>query len=182
MTTTEHSLLSSYREMLLEHLFAGEVMRHLWITGTKRLEVLKPQVDDGGYDLVLEANAVVRHIQLKATFSDSKVKRFIINVGLATKPSGCVIVLIFEQSTLKLGPFLWFGNDPGQPLPVLDGYRIAKHTKGNSEGIKLERPQLRVVPKAAFEFIETIPALAVKLFGRVAREMKLDTSTGSREF
>lgn len=59
MTTTEHSLLSSYREVLLEHLFAGEVMRHLWISGTKRLEMLKPQVDDGGYDLVLEANAAV---------------------------------------------------------------------------------------------------------------------------
>ncbi len=28
-----------------------------------RLEVLKPQVDDSGYGLVLEANHVVRHIQ-----------------------------------------------------------------------------------------------------------------------
>lgn len=40
MTATEHSLLSSYREVLLEHLFAGEVMRHLWISGTKKLEIL----------------------------------------------------------------------------------------------------------------------------------------------
>jgi hypothetical protein len=40
--------------MLLEHLFAGEVMRHVWLSGIKRLEILKPQVDDGGYDLVLE--------------------------------------------------------------------------------------------------------------------------------
>jgi hypothetical protein len=165
MTTTEHSLLSSYREMLLEHLFAGEVMRHLWISGTKRLEMLKPQVDDGGYDLVLEANAVVRHIQLKATFSGSTVERFKINLGLATKPSGCVIVVMFEQRNLELGPFLWFGNTPGRQLPDLGGYRIAKHTKGNAEGIKLERPQIRVVPKTAFELVETIPALALKLFG-----------------
>jgi hypothetical protein len=41
-------------------LFAGEVMKHLWRRGDWRLEVLKPQVDDGGYDLVLEANAIVR--------------------------------------------------------------------------------------------------------------------------
>lgn len=165
MTTTEHSLLSSYREVLLEHLFAGEVMRHLWISGTKKLEMLKPQVDDGGYDLVLEANTVVRHIQLKATFSGSKVERFNVNLGLATKPSGCVIVVIFEQSTLKLGPFLWFGNAPGRQLPDLGCYRIAKHTKGNAEGIKLDRPQIRVIPRSAFEIIETIPALTLKLFG-----------------
>jgi hypothetical protein len=55
MPVRDHSLLSSYREMVLEHLFSGEVMRHVWLSGIKRLEVLKPQVDDGGYDLVLEA-------------------------------------------------------------------------------------------------------------------------------
>lgn len=53
MIATDHNLLSSYREMLLEHLFAGEVMRHVWLSGIKRLEILKPQVDDGGYDIVL---------------------------------------------------------------------------------------------------------------------------------
>lgn len=44
---TDHSLLSSYREMLLEHLFAGEVMRHVWLSGVKRLEIVKPQVRRG---------------------------------------------------------------------------------------------------------------------------------------
>lgn len=41
-------------------------MRHVWLSGLRRLEVLKPQVDDGGYDLVLEAANVARHIQLEA--------------------------------------------------------------------------------------------------------------------
>ena len=109
---TDHSLLSSYREMLLEHLFAGEVMRHVWLSGVKRLEILKPQVDDGGYDLVLEGKAVVRHVQLKATFRGSKVARFNVNTGLALKPSGCVVGLLFEPRTLELGPFLWFGALP----------------------------------------------------------------------
>ncbi|MGH7428281.1 MAG: hypothetical protein ACREJ4_07980, partial [Candidatus Methylomirabilaceae bacterium] len=94
MVATSHSLLSSYREMLLEHLFAGEVMRHVWLSGIKRLEILKPQVDDSGYDLVLEANAIVRHVQLKATFRGSKVARFNVNMALAQKPSGCVVVLL----------------------------------------------------------------------------------------
>ena len=42
-----HSLRSSHREALLEHLFAGEIMRRLWIRGEWRLEVLKRKVDDG---------------------------------------------------------------------------------------------------------------------------------------
>jgi hypothetical protein len=69
--TAEHSLHSSYREMLLEHIFVGEVMRHLWVSGGKRLEILKPQVDDAGYDLVLESDSVVRHIKLKTSFEGS---------------------------------------------------------------------------------------------------------------
>jgi hypothetical protein len=48
--------------MLLEHLFAGEVMRRVWLSGIRRMEILKPQVDDGGYDLLLEANAIVRQV------------------------------------------------------------------------------------------------------------------------
>jgi hypothetical protein len=105
MTSSHHSLLSSYRESLLEYLFAGEIMRHLWVSGVKRLEVLKPQVDDSGYDLLLETSSVVRHIQLKATVRCSKVRRFNLNNSLATKPSGCVVCLQLDETSLHLGRF-----------------------------------------------------------------------------
>ncbi len=59
--------------------------------------------------LVLEGNAIVRHVQLKATFRGSTVARFNVNARLALKPSGCVVVLLFEPRTLELGPFQWFG-------------------------------------------------------------------------
>jgi hypothetical protein len=75
MTASHHSLYCRYREMLIEHLFAGEVTRHLWLSGVVRIEVLKPQVDDGGYDLVLEAGGVVRHFQLKATHIHPQLSR-----------------------------------------------------------------------------------------------------------
>ena len=165
MTATDHSLLSSYREMLLEHLFAGEVMRHLWLSGIKRVEVLKPQVDDGGYDLVLEGNNVVRHVQLKATFRGSKVGRFNVNTRLATKPSGCVVVLLFDLRTLELGPFLWYGASPGEPLPDVTKYPIAKHPKGNAQGVKLQRPRLRVLPRSAFQQLPSISEVSDCLFG-----------------
>ena len=57
---------SSYRERLIEHLFVGEVLRTLWLSGISEVEVLKSEVDGEGYDLVLECRSVVRHIQLKA--------------------------------------------------------------------------------------------------------------------
>ena len=41
------------------------MVKHLWKRGDWRLEILKPQVDDSGYDLVLEANSIIRHVQLK---------------------------------------------------------------------------------------------------------------------
>ena len=165
MSSTEHSLLSSYRESLLEHLFAGEVMRCVWLSGLRRLEVLKPQVDDGGYDLVLEAGNVVRHAQLKATFIGSTVKNFKVNLGLAGKPSGCVICMLFDQETLDLGPFYWFGGTPGDKLPDLSKFKTAKHTKGNAQGVKTERPNLRVLPLSAFQRVPDIKSLATLLFG-----------------
>lgn len=165
MSSTDHSLLSSYREALLEHLFAGEVMKHVWLSGLRRLEVLKPQVDDGGYDLVLEAENVVRHIQLKATFNGSTVRDFKVNLGLASKPSGCVVCMRFDRETLALGPFYWFGGKPGQKLPDLSKFRVAKHTKGNAQGVKTERPNLRVLPVSAFQLVSDVPALTALLFG-----------------
>lgn len=167
MDRSDHYLLSSYREMLLEHLFAGEVMRHVWLSGVKRLEILKPQVDDGGYDLVLEGNSIVRHIQLKATFRGSKVGRFTINMGLAGKPSGCVVVVLFDPTTLDLGPFLWFGGTPGSPLPSLKGFAVGKHAKGNAQGVKQQRPNMRIVPRSTFEALPDIAQVAERLFGRL---------------
>lgn len=162
---TADSLLSSYRESLLEHVFSAEVMRHLWLRGNTRIETLKPQVDDGGYDLVLEANGVVRHVQLKASHLGSSTRQVNANTHLMKKPSGCVIWLWFDKTTLALGPFRWFGGPPGRRLPDITNYPIAKHTKGNSKGTKLDRPNLRVIKKKQFEVVKSIDELIFKLFG-----------------
>jgi hypothetical protein len=159
-----HSTRSSHREALLEHLFTGEVMKHLWQRGDCRLEVLKPQVDDSGYDLVLEANAIVRHVQLKSSFRGSKVNETNVNMLLAGKPSGCVVFLWFDQQTLDLGPFAFFGGAPGQPLPDLAGMKIGKHTKANAEGVKAERPNIRTVPLSKFERLGSVEQVVNRLF------------------
>lgn len=165
MTSTEHNLYSSFRESLLEHLFSGEVMKYLWLRGVHRIELLKPQVDDGGYDLVFEANGITRHVQLKASRRGSATRQVNINLGLAGRRSGCVIWMEFDPETLALGPYYWFGGDPDAGLPDVSVFRSAKHTKANSQGIKAERPNLRAVPRTSFRRVDDIGTLVSLLFG-----------------
>ena len=165
LSASADSIYSSYREMLIEHLFAGEVMRHLWLSGNVRMEVLKPQVDDGGYDLVLEAKDVVRHVQLKASHSRAATSRVNLSLALARRPSGCAVWIVFDHETLDLGPYRWFGGAPGQPLPDIEQFPVAKHTKANSQGLKGDRPGLRSVPLKAFERVPDTAALVDRLFG-----------------
>jgi len=126
---------------------------------------MKPQVDDAGYDLVVEANGVIRHIQLKSSFRGAKTASQKVHLRLGEKPSGCVIWLIFEPKTLDLGPFLWFGSSPGKALPDLASFKVARHTKGDATGHKAERPMIRVVPKGRFMSLATIEELLGVLFG-----------------
>ncbi|MGH2532127.1 MAG: hypothetical protein ACRDJW_07435 [Thermomicrobiales bacterium] len=165
MSATVHSMYSSYREMPLEHLFAGAVMRHLWLSGFGRMELLKSQVDDSGYDLVLEANGIVRHVQLKASHLGAATPGVNIHVALVEKPSGCMVWIRFDETTLELGPYLWFGGAPGEKLPKLQSFRTGTHTKRNAQRIKSERPNIRYVPKASFRQLETIDGVVVHLFG-----------------
>jgi len=117
-----HFLKSSFREKLIEHLFIGELLKLSWRSGKCSLEIAKPEVDNQGYDLIAEANRIIRHIQLKASHMKARTARQNIHIALANKPSGCVIWIYFDEKTLKLGPFLFFGNEAGKPLPELDRF------------------------------------------------------------
>src|SRR5688572_23557630 len=82
---SEHS---SALEKLLEHLFVGDLLRCLWAIGARDMEVLRGEVDRGGCDVVLEANGVLRYLQLKASHATAKAKEVKINTNLARKPGG----------------------------------------------------------------------------------------------
>ena len=163
----QHYLNSSYREKLIEHLFISELLKVSWRAGTCSLEVAKPEVDYQGYDLVAEENGVIRHIQLKASSLNARTSRQKVHIGLASKPSGCVVWIYFDERTLELGPFLFFGGAAGQPLPDVSGLKVARHTKGDARGVKAERPAVRVVNKGQFVRYGSIEALYGVLFGVV---------------
>lgn len=104
---------SVYREKLLEHLLIGELLKYSWLQAGAELEVSQPALDRAGHDVVLEANGVTRHVQLKSSSSKSKTASQTIHMGLACKPSGCVLWTQFDPSTFALGPFFLFAGDPG---------------------------------------------------------------------
>ena len=157
---------SVYRERLLEHLLIGDLLKYSWLHAGASLEVSQPSIDRSGHDVVLEANGVTRHLQLKSSSRAARTPAQNVHLGLAAKPSGCVVWTRFDRATMTLGPFLFFGAEPGLPLPPLDAFKIAKHTKGNKDGVKQERPNLRVVRMSQFREIADIPALYVALFGK----------------
>jgi hypothetical protein len=161
---SKHNEHSSYREKLIEHLFIGELLKLSWLRYDCDLEVSKPEVDNAGYDVILEANRVVRHVQLKASHFESSTSTQKLHIKLGDKLSGCVVWILFNDETLELGPFLFFGNDAGEPLLGLDQLKPGKHTKANSQGEKAERPNIRVVNKGQFEKLETISDVYQRLF------------------
>jgi hypothetical protein len=153
--------------MLIEHLFVGEMMRRLWLRGIAQFEVLKPEVNDGGYDLVVEANGIARHIQLKSSFKGARTGQVKVSLNLAHKPSACVIWILFDSGSMELGPFLWFGGRPGEAMPAIDDFKKAKHTRANADGVKKERPNQRSIPRAQFERIEEFDKLVSRMFGEL---------------
>lgn len=155
---------SSLREKIVEYGFVGELLRALWRRGQRDIEVLRAEVDRGGYDLVLHCNGVTRHVQLKSSHREAATAKVTVNLKLAEKMSGCVIWILFDRETLELGPFLWFGGKPGEPLADL-GTKIARHTKANSHGQKLEKPGHRVVERRRFVALNSMAGLIHALFG-----------------
>jgi hypothetical protein len=160
-----HSKYSSFRENVIENLFIGRCLQELWKLRVFTAEVLRADVDGAGYDIVIEAREQLRHIQLKASLEGGATRHQKVNVSLAAKPSGCVVWIVFDPDTLDFTGFLWFGADPGSPLPPLDGFKTARHTKGDATGFKAERAGIKVVPRGQFEKITTLPELLQRLFG-----------------
>src|SRR6267154_1208149 len=148
------------------HVFLGQLLTFMWQSGARDIEVLKSEVDRGGYDVVLESNRVIRHVQLKSSFRGSKVREVDISTKLLHKPDGCILWLEFDRESLAIERFYWFGGKAGEALPDL-GLRVSCHSKGNSEGEKNERPIHRVLTRGRFEALADIREVVEKLFGWV---------------
>ncbi|MGN3973653.1 hypothetical protein [Tsuneonella sp. SYSU-LHT278] len=158
----EHSVL---REKVVEHVFLAELSRTLLLDLKMPFEVLRAEFDAFGYDLVIEANGVLRHVQLKATRASGARASVDVQLALARKPGGCVVWIVVEPDTLEPGSFLWFGGAPGAPLPDT-GDRSVRHSRADATGEKKVRPGLRRIPRGMFRRIDTMRELAIAMFGQ----------------
>lgn len=163
MRTEKHYQNSSLRENIIEHLFIGELLKIAWHR-SESLEIAKPEVDNSGYDLIAEINGIIRHIQLKSTKIGGKAARQNIHLTLSRKPAGCVVWIFFDEQKLELGPFLYFGGNRTESMEDIKDYKIATHTKGDSQGFKKKRPNIRVITKSSFATYTTVTDLYDKLF------------------
>ena len=151
---------STTREKILEHRFIASVCSELWSRGSFDFAVAHSEVDNAGYDLVFEVGAVIRHIQLKATYHGGTTAKVGIQRRLGDKSSGCVVWLVHDPASLEIRGFRWFGGGPGEPLPDLGG-KVLRHTRGD----KAQRPAHRELGKGRFVEIDSWAALTDRLFG-----------------
>lgn len=158
---SEHSTL---REKVLEHAFLTELSKVLLLDHGVPLEILRAEFDANGYDVAIEVNGVLRHIQFKAMRLGGKRRHVDVAQALAAKPSGCVVWFVADPTSLALGPFYWLGGRPGEPLPDL-GLKVARHSKPNMNQEKKERSAHRQIAIAKFQRLETMQDVAMALFG-----------------
>lgn len=107
---------------------------------------------------------IVRHVQLKVSLTDSSTSEVKASLRLLDKPSGCILWLLVTAE-LHLQSFLWFGGEPGEPLSDITGMKAARHSKGNADGIKLERENHRIIPRNSFVKLGSIDEVLHRLFG-----------------
>lgn len=165
---TKSSLHSMFYEKMTEHLFLAELVQEAWFGFNKKIEVLRSEVDDAGYDLALECNGTLRYIRLKSSSADAKTARKTINDALAKKPGGCVVWILRheDRNSRRMSlTYRFFGGRPGKRLPSIKALRKGKQAKGDATGKKNERSNARILPKGKFKEAQTCKRLLELLFG-----------------
>jgi hypothetical protein len=165
-----HPHHSTLRERIVEHVFVGEALRHLWRKDLTDVEVLRPEFDAHGYDLAMVRGDVFRHIQFK-TGTTRKPGDISVPLALASKPSGCVLWIGITRD-LEIKSFYWFGGDPGEQLPPIKDYPTPLRATGNKSGKKPPRQNHRLVPKGKFVPLLGYEAVLEKLFGPLPKDAR----------
>ena len=142
---------SKYIEKLMEHVFLGELLKECWFHRRKTVEVTRAEVDAAGYDVILELDEVIRHVQLKATLRGGATHEQWINRKLEKRLGGCIIWMEYTPS--EDGPlgilYRWrrAGNWPAQAME-----------KGGR--IRLTRRDFAAKTESVADFVELLFPLA----------------------
>jgi hypothetical protein len=147
---------SLFFEKIMEHRFIADIMMLGWYKYGVEIKVLYSEIDSSGYDVIFKKDNIIRSVQLKASAKKSKVPSLKINTLIIKEENPCIILIKYEFNDNKLDfdlDYYFWGKEIGKALPNIDDYKIAKKTTANSNGIKRERPNIRVIPKNEFREI-----------------------------
>jgi hypothetical protein len=157
---------SSYVANSLKHKLLSGLLSLLWENNpTRKLQIYEGEVDDVGCDVVLTLGPVSRHVQLKGSHIGSTTTEIEVNVALASAQSGCIVWMFYDPMNLEIRSFRFFGAQPGQPLPDLSCFKVARRTTHTSKGERPLRPSIRCVTRGAFSKTDSFLEIAQLLFG-----------------
>jgi hypothetical protein len=126
-------------ENMMEHVFLGELLRHMWFDRHEIVEVAKAQVDSWGYDVVLTTDSTTRYVQLKTSVPAD------VHMRLAHRDGGCVVAALPGSGADALEYRFW---DASSGMTGLDKAKSTTYKKGQTQ--RNERPTHRVVPASHF--------------------------------
>lgn len=157
---------SVFFEKLIEHRFIADIMMLGWFHHNKEVRILHCEIDNTGFDILINCGGIDRYIQLKTSDYSSKRSYQKFNTTLLQKQNPCIIWITYyfnpEKRDLDLR-YLFWGKEIGQRTPGITQFGIGK-TKTNSQGIKKELAHIRNIPRGHFH--EVPPGkLFEKLFG-----------------
>jgi hypothetical protein len=82
---------ATLRERIVEHVFLGDLLRALWNRGDRDIEVLRPEFDTHGYDVVLSCRSIERYLQLKTL--SGKTESFLLEILSRQSQTDALFVL-----------------------------------------------------------------------------------------
>ena len=157
---------SDYAEIFMEHLFISDLQQHCAFVRDHKVEVLRAEVDNSGYDLVLEHKGIIRHVQLKSRHRKGKKRFQDLNRALEDHQGGCVVWMFWEpdDSGKAVLTYRWWGGLPRQKKTESFGTKPGRKSSQQRLGWGDFKPYDE---KPGSENFCGIDEIAKKLFGPV---------------
>lgn len=157
---------SSHVENVLRHAFLAELASEVWRDDPNEpLGISNAEVDDSGYDVVLERNAIIRRIQLKQHHEGKAPRAFSVRVEFATYHGSCIVAIAHSLIDLKPTSYSFYGSGPEEPMPYVEALRTTKAPgRRTADGKRIMRMKYRDVPFSQFKRNLSIRQLIEELF------------------
>lgn len=157
---------SSYVENVLTHSMISALAGDLWRRDPEiRMDILRTEVDESGFDLVLTMSGLARYIQIKQVNSEGRNKNFSVRADFALMPGSCVVVIVHRDSDLHIEGYRFFGAAPNKAMPSVDAFNSSiLPGRRDKDGNRRVREHYRDIPGVRFTKLNSVSDLLDVLF------------------